>query len=204
MKFEERLVVSTGECDWRHDSESGAKHKLLDELTRLVRLGPGGELLFRNSLGEEGFVLAGSASIEVHELVASTHFRFPSESVASIRSESGCTLLLKSQPFTAGDTELVLRRTGETPWLPGQGRLEVMPLHEHQGRSTAPVKWPAGERFVPHRHWGGEEIFVLSGAFMDEHGTYPTGTWIRSPHLSQHHPFVEQETTILVKVGHLG
>ncbi|PHQ24157.1 hypothetical protein CLH62_18710, partial [Marinobacter guineae] len=57
--------------------------------------------------------------------------------------------------------------------------------------------------FQPHRHFGGEEIFVLSGEFCDEHGRYPEGTWIRSPHLSQHHPFVDQETVIWVKTGHL-
>ena len=28
------------------------------------------------------------------------------------------------------------------------------------------------EHFLPHKHWGGEEIFVLSWIFMDEHGTY--------------------------------
>ena len=54
-----------------------------------------------------------------------------------------------------------------------------------------------------HTHFGGEEIFVISGEFIDEHGRYPQGTWIRSPHLSEHAPFVEQETVILVKVGHL-
>jgi hypothetical protein len=38
---------------------------------------------------------------------------------------------------------------------------------------------------------------------MDEHGRYPTGTWFQSPHLSTHHPFVEEETVIFVKTGHL-
>jgi anti-sigma factor ChrR (cupin superfamily) len=51
--------------------------------------------------------------------------------------------------------------------------------------------------------YGGEEIFVLSGVFQDEHGAYPTHTWMRSPHLSQHHPFVNEPTLILVKTGHL-
>ncbi|MFN2334931.1 MAG: cupin domain-containing protein, partial [Wenzhouxiangellaceae bacterium] len=36
-----------------------------------------------------------------------------------------------------------------------------------------------------------------------EHGVYPAGTWIRSPHLSQHHPWVETKTVIWVKTGHL-
>ncbi len=68
---------------------------------------------------------------------------------------------------------------------------------------TALVKWPKNERFIPHKHWGGEEVFVLKGTFMDEHGKYPTGHWLRSPHLSEHYPFVEDETIIWVKTGHL-
>ena len=70
-------------------------------------------------------------------------------------------------------------------------------------RCIALVKWPAGEQFVAHKHYGGEEILVLSGEFIDEFGRYPEATWIRSPHLSEHCPYVEQETVILVKVGHL-
>jgi anti-sigma factor ChrR (cupin superfamily) len=50
---------------------------------------------------------------------------------------------------------------------------------------------------------GGEEILVLSGEFVDEQGVYPKGTWLRNPNMSRHHPLVEQETLILVKVGHL-
>jgi anti-sigma factor ChrR (cupin superfamily) len=64
-------------------------------------------------------------------------------------------------------------------------------------------KWPKGERFIPHSHFGGEEIFVLSGQFQDEHGVYPEGCWIRSPHMSKHFPFVLEETIIWVKTGHL-
>ena len=78
-----------------------------------------------------------------------------------------------------------------------------MPLHSHDVENVALVKWPAGEKFVPHSHFGGEEIMVLEGEFKDEHGSYPKGTWIRSPHLSRHHPWVEKETIILVKTGHL-
>ena len=57
--------------------------------------------------------------------------------------------------------------------------------------------------FQPHRHFAGEEILVISGTFKDEFGAYPKHTWIRSPHMSQHDPFVEEETVILVKTGHL-
>jgi hypothetical protein len=34
-------------------------------------------------------------------------------------------------------------------------------------------------------------------------GDYPTGTWIRSPHLSRHQPFSAPGCLIYVKVGHL-
>ena len=44
---------------------------------------------------------------------------------------------------------------------------------------------------------------MLEGVFRDESGVYPTGSWLRSPHLSQHKPFSVEGCTILVKTGHL-
>ncbi len=71
-------------------------------------------------------------------------------------------------------------------------------------KHTALVRWAPETRFNPHTHVGGEEILVLEGVFRDEHGSYPAGTWIRSPHMSNHRPFTGPEgATILVKVGHL-
>ena len=32
---------------------------------------------------------------------------------------------------------------------------------------------------------------------------YPRGTWLRSPHMSEHSPYVEQDTVTWVKTGHL-
>jgi len=39
--------------------------------------------------------------------------------------------------------------------------------------------------------------------FSDENGDYPKGTWLRSPHMSQHHPFSKEGCLIYVKTGHL-
>lgn len=88
-------------------------------------------------------------------------------------------------------------------WQQGIGNLKVLPLHAFESQSTALVYWPENEIFQPHIHPGGEEILVLKGEFCDEYGKYPKHSWIRNPHLSKHHPFVEKETLILVKVGHL-
>jgi len=92
--------------------------------------------------------------------------------------------------------------TRTADFAPGLGRLQVLSLHQYQAEQVALVRWPAGERFQPHRHFGGEEIYVISGEFRDEFGSYPAGSWIRSPHLSEHCPFVEVDTLIWVKVGH--
>jgi anti-sigma factor ChrR (cupin superfamily) len=79
-----------------------------------------------------------------------------------------------------------------------------MPLHEYKTEHAAMVKWQPDTQFNAHRHWGGEEIFVIDGVFYDEFGSYPKGTWIRSPHLSEHKPFTKKEgALIFVKTGHL-
>jgi hypothetical protein len=70
--------------------------------------------------------------------------------------------------------------------------LKVLPLHEFGTEHAALVRWAPGTRFTPHRHWGGEEILVLEGVFEDEHGRYPAGSWLRSPHGSMHAPFSEE------------
>ena len=43
----------------------------------------------------------------------------------------------------------------------------------------------------------------MSGQLKDEHGTYPCGTWLRSPPMSEHAPYAEQETLAWIKTGHL-
>lgn len=116
---------------------------------------------------------------------------------------NGCVLLVKSHQFQSEDNKKIDIDTNNTDWLAGHGNLKVMPLHNFKDESTALVHWPAGEHFLPHVHAGGEEIYVIRGEFIDEHGRYLEGGWIRSPHMSRHNPYVEEDTLILVKVGHL-
>ncbi|MCJ8277965.1 MAG: cupin domain-containing protein, partial [Bdellovibrionales bacterium] len=118
-------------------------------------------------------------------------------------SKEGCLIFVKLNQFVEADSERVVINTNDMAWASGHGNLKVLPLHSFGTEHTALVKWPKGEKFIPHSHFGGEEIFVLSGGFKDEHGSYPQGTWMRSKHLSQHHPYVDDETIILVKTGHL-
>ncbi|MFT7677875.1 MAG: quercetin dioxygenase-like cupin family protein [Planctomycetota bacterium] len=172
--------------------------------TFLCRLAPGASLPAPPAgSGFELFVLEGELQLQGGPLRKHGYARLPGEVLEELSSTPGCTLFVKSGPFAKGDSESISLQAGDDPWLPGQGGLEVKPLHSFEGQGAALVHWPAGERFLPHQHWGGEEILVLSGTFKDEHGEYPTGTWILSAHASKHHPFVTEETVIFVKTGHL-
>lgn len=149
--------------------------------------------------GEEIFVLEGIFSDEYGDYSAGTYIRNPTGTSHAHFSKNGCKLFVKLNQMDLSDQERVVINTNKTSWHPGYDKLEVMPLAEN----TSLVKWPKGAKFVNHSHHGGEEILVLKGEFIDEHGRYPKGTWIRSPHLSTHDPFVEEETIIFVKTGHL-
>jgi anti-sigma factor ChrR (cupin superfamily) len=211
LDFQKRVVFETHNMDWSPSPFSGVDRVILEretaeagQATSIVRYAP--NTFFKEHIhpgGEEIFVLSGELSDEFGTYPAGTYIRNPPGSKHSPGSANGCVLMVKLGFFDRNDSAVVSLATTKLPWHQGQGGLQVMPLHHFGSEGTALVKWPPGERFVPHRHWGGEEIFVISGEFMDEHSRYPAGTWIRSPHLSTHNPYVEQETLIFVKTGHL-
>lgn len=211
MDFTRRVFIDTGAIPWQVSPLPGVWRKPLareaaerGHATSVVRYDAGARFArHAHPGGEEILVLDGVFSDEHGDFGPGTYLRNPPGSGHAPFSAAGCTLFVKLHQFAAGDDASVRIDTTTAGWLPGQGGLQVMPLHEFGGEQVALVKWPAGERFVPHRHWGGEEVFVLSGELIDEHGRYPAGSWLRSPHLSTHCPFAEVETVIWVKVGHL-
>lgn len=211
MDFSKRVVVQTADEAWVPSPAAGVDRKLLEReeaergrATSVVRYAPNSHFkTHQHPAGEEIFVLDGVFSDENGDYPAGTYIRNPPDSEHAPFSGNGCVLFVKLHQFDQADTATIRINTNEAEWLPGYGGLQVMPLHSFEGEHVALVKWPAGEVFRLHRHFGGEEIFVLSGEFIDEHGRYPAGTWLRSPHASEHHPRVEQETIIYVKTGHL-
>ncbi|WP_166268013.1 cupin domain-containing protein [Marinobacter caseinilyticus] len=211
LDFTQRVVIDSSQLDWAPSPAGGVLRKPLareeaerGHATSIVQYQPGARFdRHSHPKGEEILVLDGVFSDENGDYGPGTYIRNPPGSAHAPFSENGCTLFVKLHQFSPRDLTSVRIDTTRTHWLQGQGGLQVMPLHEFEHEHVALVKWPAGERFQPHRHFGGEEILVLSGTFRDELGHYPSGTWIRSPHLSQHHPFVEEETVIWVKTGHL-
>ncbi|MBH44388.1 MAG: cupin [Gammaproteobacteria bacterium] len=155
--------------------------------------------------GEEIFVLDGVFSDEFGNYPAGTYIRNPDGSSHSPFSNKGCTIFVKLRQFHDRDKNKIIKNTQTEQWLPGLvDGLSVMPLHQFITEQVALVKWRPHTQFTNHKHFGGEEIFVIKGVFYDEYGVYPQGTWLRSPHESSHAPFTkEEETIIFVKTGHL-
>ncbi|MCG9726327.1 cupin domain-containing protein [Vibrio brasiliensis] len=211
MNFAERIVIDTESMSWLASPVRGVWRKPLEReeaesghTTSIVRYEAGSQFKTHpHPMGEEILVLDGVFSDQYGDYPAGTYIRNPPGSSHAPFSKQGCTILVKLNQFDTRDSATVRIDTSKQQWLAGQGGLEVMPLHNFEHEHVALVKWPVGERFQPHKHFGGEEIFVLSGEFRDEHGHYPQGSWIRSPHMSEHFPFVEQQTIIWVKTGHL-
>jgi len=212
--FAQRFVVLPEAEPWVTSPTPGVERKMLDRIgdevaraTSIVRFAANTDFpMHVHGGGEEFLVLQGLFVDDDGEYPAGAYVRNPVGSRHAPRAgEAGATLLVKLHQFAAGDAERVVVQTTRMPWLPGSAPgLSVLPLHEFGDEHVALVRWEPHTRFQRHSHWGGEEIFVLEGVFRDEHGDYPAGSWLRSPHLSTHTPFTAAEgATIFVKVGHL-
>ena len=100
------------------------------------------------------------------------------------------------------------RRAIVTPdqhqWVPspmaGVERVMLDRVGEEKARATSLVRYAPDSHFARHLHPGGEEIFVLTGIFSDEHGHYPAGWYVRNPPGSSHQPYSVEGATIFVKL----
>ena len=211
MEFDQKVVIETAQQDWVASPMPGVWRKPLaredkerGHATSIVRYEPGARFSpHDHPKGEEILVLEGVFSDETGDYPAGTYFRNPQGFRHAPFSTQGCVLLVKLHQFQTDDTHHVVIDTHSAPFRPGSGKLQVLPLHQHGSEQVALVRWPAGEHFQAHSHFAGEEVYVIRGEFKDEHGSYPQGTWIRSPHMSRHKPYVDKDTLIWVKVGHL-
>jgi anti-sigma factor ChrR (cupin superfamily) len=207
-----KLALNCGELPWLASPQKGVERVMLerdgDEVARatsLVRYAPKSSFSRHpHDLGEEFLVLEGEFQDEHGQYPAGTYVKNPPGSSHTPFTDTGCTLFVKLRYLDPLDGERVVINTHSSDWFAGMvPGLNVLPLSSFGTTSTALVRWAPGTYFNPHRHFGGEEIFVIDGVFGDEHGRYPKGTWLRSPHMSAHKPFSVEGCTIFVKTGHL-
>ena len=212
--FARREVVRPVGEPWWQSSKGTTERFMLDraggEVTRetaIHRYAAGARLsAHTHGGGEEFLVLAGSFHDDAGDYWNGTYVRNPIGTAhAPWAGPDGAALFVKLHQFTAADARHVVLDTRAARWRQSQvPGFSVLALHEHDSEHVALVRWAPSARLMPHRHWGGEEILVLDGVFGDEHGTYPKGTWLRSPHQWAHHPFAGPGGALIyVKTGHL-
>jgi anti-sigma factor ChrR (cupin superfamily) len=210
--FSERVVIDTNVMAWEPSPMAGVHRRKLDRIgdevaraTSLVRYDANSYFSpHTHDGGEEFLVLEGVFSDEHGDYPAGTYVRNPIGSSHTPHSADGCVIFVKLHQFGTGDRKQFSLDTKTAAFQPGVAEgLSVLPLHSFEAESCSLVRWEPGTVLSPQNHWGGEEILVLDGIFSDEFGHYPKGTWIRRPHLSEHHPFSDEGCLIYVKTGHL-
>ncbi len=212
--FSERVIVRPEDYRWVDSPMPGVERMMLDRIgdevaraTSLVRYAPNSAFSSHvHGGGEEFFVLDGVFADEHREYPAGTYVRNPIGTEHTPRiGEQGCLIFVKLHQFDAGDTEPVVIDSNIAEWSPGPAPgIEQLSLHEYDAEHVALQRWAPNTQCSNQIHHGGRETLVLQGSFSDEHGEYPTGSWIRSPRGSAHTPFTKDDSALLyVKTGHL-
>lgn len=106
--------------------------------------------------------------------------------------------------LNADFTKRAVVHAADMPWvaspMKGVDRRMLDRMGDEVARATTIVRYAPGSAFSPHVHSGGEEYLVLDGTFQDEHGDFPTGTYVRNPPGSSHTPRSDDGAVIMVKL----
>ena len=213
-EFDQRVIITPDAYRWVDSPVVGVQRMMLDRIgaesghaTSLVRYAPGSTFpRHTHAGGEEILVLEGEFGDEHGLYPAGTYLRNPIGTSHTPRvGEQGALIFVKLHQFAPEDKAQLCLQTSTMPWYQGMvARLSVLPLHDFEVEHVALVRWAPNTQFAAHNHFGGEEILVLDGTFHDEHGSYPKGSWLRSPHLSRHQPYSKEDGALIyVKTGHL-
>jgi anti-sigma factor ChrR (cupin superfamily) len=212
--FAQRVVLATDTMPWIPSLQAGVERRLLDRIggevaraTSLVRYTPASTFpAHEHALGEEFFVLDGVFSDEHGDYPTGTYVRNPPKSRHTPRTAPGCVILVKLRQMQPTEEQRVVIDTATTHWQPGDapGHLRL-PLHHDadSGERVVLERLEPGAGIAEVDCRDGEEIFLLSGSFKDEYGTYGAGTWIRNPAGFRHSLESRNGATYWVKRGHL-
>jgi len=166
----QRCVVDSNTVAWQPSPSPLVHRRVLERngaevarATSIVRYDAGAKFhAHEHPLGEEILVLEGTLSDEFGDYGPGTYLKNPAGSSHAPFSEGGCTLFVKLRHLAPDDNERVVVDTRQSPWFQGMvDGLKVLPLSEFGTSHTAMVRWAPETYFNPHRHYGGEEIFVV-------------------------------------------
>ena len=110
-----------------------------------------------------------------------------------------------SEQINADLSVRAVAHTGEMDWTSSpSGTVWRKRMHlvgpPESGQVTSVVRYEPKASFPAHDHPDGEEILVLDGVFSDEHGDWPSGTYLLNPEGFRHAPFSEAGCLLLVKL----
>jgi len=169
--YSKKIVINHYDLPWIQSPESGVERRMLERLggevakaTSIVRYQPDSQFqMHTHEFGEEILVLDGIFSDETGNYPAGTYVMNPPGSSHAPFSETGCTLFVKLRHLGLDQVDREVIDTKIAPWYQGMvPGLHVMPLMK-QGSGSTLVRWAPQTYFNPHRHYGGEEIFVVDG-----------------------------------------
>ncbi|MGP6087677.1 cupin domain-containing protein [Antarctobacter jejuensis] len=211
--FSQRVVIRPEDYQWRASPAAGVERMMLDRIgeevaraTTIVRFAPNSTFdPHTHGGGEEFLVLEGVFSDEHADYPAGTYVRNPiGTSHRPHIGPEGATILVKLCQFDEKDTEQKAIETRNAEFRPGTAKgLWELPLHEVPGETVRLVRIEPGTQGDLPGTGASEEIFVIKGSFADENGTYPAGTWLRSP--TGFGPWIRSDEgcLIYIKTGHL-
>lgn len=205
-------IVHTDAMDWQPSPSPTVFRKRLERsgpeeagrVTSVVRYEPGSAFpAHPHPDGEEILVLEGVFSDERGDHPAGTYLLNPEGFEHAPRSAPGCVLFVKLRQYPG--REPVQRDTAAMPWAPDPDRPGALEKRLYEGPDGRVCLWrlEPGARLPPIERPGGAEVFVLEGAFADEHGRYRAGSWVRYPPGTRHAPSSEAGCVAYSKSGHL-
>ena len=188
-----RAVMDTREMDWTPSPSGTVLRKRLHlvgevesgQVTTFVRYVPGSSFPEHgHPEGEEIFVIKGTFSDHLGDAHEGTHLLNPEGFRHAPFSDPGCLILVKLRQYGGEGRDFHRTQTHDMAWATTafQG-IEQKTLYEDDRFPdvTRLERWAPGAAPGPREFPGGVEFFVIEGAFEDDLGRYPGGTWLRLP-----------------------
>jgi len=208
--YEKRVVAEVDAMRYTASPAAGVWRKRLELLgeresgrvTSVVRFDAGARFPWHDHPGgEEILVLEGQFCDERGCFGAGTYQLNPEGFSHAPYTESGCLLFVKLRQYEGSD--VVLLDTCAGGWVERLPGVRSLRLHGSPecGEYTRLTELSPGTKVPRVDLPEGEELFVLRGAFSDEHGRYDRHTWLRMPAGSHHSPASDTGCLLYVKSG---
>jgi anti-sigma factor ChrR (cupin superfamily) len=177
------------------------------QVTSVVRYQPGARFpAHDHPEGEEILVLEGIFSDIRGDWPAGSYLLNPEGFRHAPFSTPGCLLFVKLRQFAGARRRQMALAVDALPWQAGEGEgVERRALYEQEGFADRMdiERWAPGADPGERIFAAGVEIFVLEGAFEDEAGTHPVGSWLRLPRGAVHRAKTWDGCRLYVKRGGL-